>query len=256
MRLKIVAGNWKMNNDVNEALALINSTLEFTPHMGSNQLNLFAVPFPYLMIASELVRKYKSFAIAAQNCSSFTKGAYTGEVSASMLASLNITYCLVGHSERRTLFNEKEQTLLDKLNQLLQHNIKPIWCCGEHFEDRSKHNFFNVIANQLHHEVFKLDKVSFSKVVIAYEPVWAIGTGLTASAAQAQEMHQFIRSEIANKYGIEVADQTSILYGGSCNADNAKQLFSLADVDGGLIGGASLHSESFVKLISTMYELH
>jgi triosephosphate isomerase len=256
MRLKIVAGNWKMNNDINEAQALINSTLEHSPHTGSNQLNLFAVPFPYLMRASELVSKYKGFAIAAQNCSSFAKGAYTGEVSATMLASLNISYCLVGHSERRTLFNEKAQTLLDKLNQLLQHHIQPIWCCGEQLEDRNSQNYFNVIANQLHQEVFMLDKASFSKVFIAYEPVWAIGTGLTASAEQVQEMHQFIRNEIANKYGIEVADQTSILYGGSCNADNAKQLFSLADVDGGLIGGASLQPESFVKLISTMYELY
>ena len=256
MRLKIVAGNWKMNNNIKEAQTLINKTLEQSPETGLNQMNLFAVPYPYLMMASELISKNKGFAIAAQNCSSFAKGAYTGEVSATMLASLNISYCLVGHSERRTLFNEKAQTLLDKLNQLLQHHIQPIWCCGEHLEDRNSNNYLNVISNQLNNEVFKLDTASFSKVIIAYEPVWAIGTGLTASTAQAQEMHQFIRNEIANKYDTAVANQTSILYGGSCNADNAKALFSLADVDGGLIGGASLQAESFVKLISSMHELH
>jgi triosephosphate isomerase len=256
MRLKIVAGNWKMNNNVIEAQTLINNTLNQSPDLGANQLNLFAVPFPYLMMASALIKKNTSYAIAAQNCSSFAKGAYTGEVSAAMLASLEIPYCLVGHSERRTIFNEDSKVLFEKLNQLLQNNIKPIWCCGESFEDRNKHNYLKVIANQMQNEVFKLDKEAFSKVIIAYEPVWAIGTGLTASAEQAQEMHQFIRNEIANKYDIDVANQTSILYGGSCNADNAKQLFSLADVDGGLIGGASLQSESFVKLISSMHELH
>jgi triosephosphate isomerase len=146
--------------------------------------------------------------------------------------------------------------IFEKLNQLLQNNIKPIWCCGEHLEDRNNQNYFNMIEKQLNEEVFKLDKSSFSKIIIAYEPIWAIGTGLTASAEQAQEMHQFIRNKIAKKYDIEVANQTLILYGGSCNADNAKQLFSLADVDGGLIGGASLQSESFVKLISTMHELY
>ena len=256
MRLKIVAGNWKMNNSINEAQALIKSTLDHSPAIGLNQLNIFAVPFPYLMMGSTLIDNHNGFAIAAQNCSSFDKGAYTGEVSARMLASLNVAFCLVGHSERRSIFNEIAEVLNDKLKQLLSNNIRPIWCCGEQLEDRNNNNYLKVIAQQLNNEVFTLDKVSFSKVIIAYEPVWAIGTGLTASAAQAQEMHHFIRSEIANKYGIEVADQTSILYGGSCNADNAKQLFSLADVDGGLIGGASLQSESFVKLISTMHELY
>ncbi len=205
--------------------------------MGLHQLNIFAVPFPYLTMAEALIANNNGFSVAAQNCSSYTKGAYTGEVSAAMLASLHIPFCLVGHSERRSLFNENAVILNDKLNQLLSNNIRPIWCCGEHLEDRNNNNYLKVIAQQLNEEVFKLDKESFLKVVIAYEPVWAIGTGLTASAAQAQEMHQFIRSEIANKYDTEVAEQTSILYGGSCNADNAEQLFSLADVDGGLIGG-------------------
>jgi triosephosphate isomerase len=256
MRLKIVAGNWKMNNSIEEAQNLINNTLEQSPKMGLNQLNIFAVPFPYLMMAKTLIAQNDGFAVAAQNCSSYEKGAYTGEVSASMLASLKIPFCLVGHSERRNLFNENAAILYNKLNQLLLNNISPIWCCGEQFEDRTNNNYLNVISKQLNNEVFKLDRSSFSKVIIAYEPVWAIGTGLNASAEQAQEMHQFIRNEIATKYDNELAEQTSILYGGSCNADNSKQLFSLTDVDGGLIGGASLQSESFVKLISTMHELY
>jgi triosephosphate isomerase len=256
MRLKIVAGNWKMNNNIQEAQTLVSETLEKSKEIDFNQVNIFAVPFPYLIMTSSLLGNRKGFAIAAQNCSSYSKGAYTGEVSAAMLASMHVNYCLVGHSERRTLFNETSTALLEKLNQLIQNDIKPIWCCGEHLADRNEQRYLNVIAQQLHDEVFKLDSVSFSKVVIAYEPVWAIGTGLTASAAQAQEMHQFIRNEIAKKYNTEVANQTSILYGGSCNVNNARELFSLADVDGGLIGGASLQSESFVKLISSMHELH
>lgn len=256
MRLKFVAGNWKMNNTILEAEALIKQTLLQSPQTGTAQLNLFAVPFPYLPLAHALVEQHKGFAIAAQNCAAFEKGAYTGEVSAAMLASLQIPYCLVGHSERRSIFNENSNTLFDKLNQLLQHGIKPIWCCGEQLEDRNNNNHFKVIAQQLVQEVFKLEADAFSQVIIAYEPVWAIGTGLTASPAQAQEMHEFIRKEIATKYNSEVANHTSILYGGSCNAENASQLFSLADVDGGLIGGASLKAESFVKLISAMHELH
>jgi triosephosphate isomerase len=256
MRLKIVAGNWKMNNTINEAQTLIKETLSNSPEMKENQLNLFAVPFPYLMLAHGLVHEHAGFAIAAQNCSSYDKGAYTGEVSAAMLASMQIPYCLVGHSERRSIFNENAATLLDKLKQLIKHGIKPIWCCGEQLEDRNNNNHFKIISEQLAQEVFQLEEEVFSQVIIAYEPVWAIGTGLTASPAQAQEMHAFIRNEIALKFQQKVAQKTTILYGGSCNAENATQLFSLADVDGGLIGGASLKAESFVKLISSMHELH
>lgn len=256
MRLKIVAGNWKMNNTIHEAQMLIEQTLQNSPQTYTDQLNIFAVPFPYLALAQQLLKGRQGFAVAAQNCAAYAKGAYTGEVSAAMLASLQIAYCLVGHSERRTIFNEDATTLFDKLNHLLQNNIRPIWCCGEHLNDRNNNNHFSVIANQLQKEVFRLSEEDFRKIIIAYEPVWAIGTGLTASAEQAQEMHAYIRKEIALKYNTSVANDTTILYGGSCNAENAKQLFSLADVDGGLIGGASLQSESFVKLISTMHELH
>jgi triosephosphate isomerase len=256
MRLKIVAGNWKMNNTIEEAQLLIKETLQQSQNKAVNQLNIFAVPFPYLMSANELVQQHQGFAIAAQNCAAYEKGAYTGEVSAAMLASLQIAYCLVGHSERRSFFNENSAHLLDKLKLLLNYHIHPIWCCGEQLEDRNKNNHFNIIKDQLNKEVFELEEDAFSQVIIAYEPVWAIGTGLTASPAQAQEMHAFIREQIATRYNTKVADHTSILYGGSCNAENAKQLFSLADVDGGLIGGASLKAESFVKLISSMHELH
>ncbi|HRG58764.1 MAG TPA: triose-phosphate isomerase [Bacteroidia bacterium] len=256
MRLKIVAGNWKMNNTFDEAKTLINKVINESQTDNHNQVNIFAVPFPFLITAHDLALNHTQFAIASQNCSSFAKGAYTGEVSAAMLASIGIKYCLVGHSERRTLFNEKSSVLLDKLKLLLAHDIRPIWCCGEQFEDRNNHNFFKVVQSQLEQEVFQLSKEEIKKVIIAYEPVWAIGTGLTASPAQAQEMHAFIRAQILLKFDKEVADNISILYGGSCNAENAKELFSLADVDGGLIGGASLQSESFVKLISIMHELH
>jgi triosephosphate isomerase len=173
-----------------------------------------------------------------------------------MLASLGIPFCLVGHSERRTIFNENAEVLIEKIKQLLKNRIRPIWCCSENLEQRNTNAHFEVIAAQLKAELFTLDKEEFKNVIIAYEPIWAIGTGLTASATQAQEMHQFIRNEIAINYDLEVANQTTILYGGSCNAENAKELFSLADVDGGLIGGASLQPESFVKLISSMHELH
>ena len=176
------------------------------------------------------------------------KGAYTGEVSAFMLASLKIPFCLVGHSERRNLFNENAAILYNKLNQLLLNNISPIWCCGEQFEDRTNHNYLNVISKQLNNEVFKLDRSSFAKVIIAYEPVWAIGTGLTATIDQAQEMHASIRQWLTNHFGERAGAGTSILYGGSCNASNASELFACPDVDGGLIGGASLDAASFLKI--------
>lgn len=256
MRLKIVAGNWKMNHTFSEAKSLIHETLTQSPATGEQQLNIFAVPFPYLGLAKELTHQYSNFAVAAQNCASYAQGAYTGEVSAAMLASMGVKYCLVGHSERRTIFNESSSVLLNKLELLLQNKVIPIWCCGEMLEERMNHQFFNTVAAQLKKEVFSLEKELFSKVVIAYEPVWAIGSGLTASPEQAQEMHAFIRNEVSLRYDSNTAENTSILYGGSCNADNAKELFKLKDVDGGLIGGASLKSESFVKLISIMHELY
>ncbi len=255
MPLKIVAGNWKMNLLFHEAEALIREVIEKSPDNENAPLNIFAVPFPYLNLAQNLTQGTKNFAAAAQNCSSFKSGAYTGEVSASMLASLNIKYCLVGHSERRTIFKENADELVAKMNLLLENHIIPIWCCGESLNERKQNKQFDVIQHQMNTEVFTLTQDLFEKVVIAYEPVWAIGTGLSATAEQAQEIHSFIRKSISKKYSDDTANKTSILYGGSCNVDNSKELFSLKDVDGGLIGGASLKSDSFVKIISTMHEL-
>lgn len=189
----------------------------------------------------------------AQNCSQFNEGAYTGEVSAAMLASMSgitnrFNYCLVGHSERRSYFNETNSVLAEKVNQLLSNNLTPIYCCGEKLEERESNSHFKVIENQLAEGLFHLTKEQIKAVVIAYEPVWAIGTGVTATSAQAQEVHAFIRSILVNKYGAEIANAISILYGGSCKPSNANELFSQPDIDGGLIGGASLKADSFIDI--------
>ncbi len=256
MRLKIVAGNWKMNNTKQEAEDLITKTLKHAANVSTQQLVIFAVPFPYLQQSVILTQGNKGFAVAAQNCASHAKGAYTGEVSAAMLASLQITYCIVGHSERRVIYKENSDDIIKKCSLLLEHQISPIWCCGESIDDRKNGNYLDIIENQLEHEVFKLSEASFAKVIIAYEPIWAIGTGLTASADQAQEVHQFIRKKIEKKYSSEMANKIPILYGGSCTPENAGELFAQKDIDGGLIGGASLKADSFVKLISRMNELY
>jgi len=207
-------------------------------------------PYPYLEMASDYADE-SGLQIAAQNVSEFEDGAYTGEVSASMLASIEIGYCIVGHSERRKYFGETNAQLATKVEKLLDHAIRPIFCIGELLEERNANNHFVVVKRQLEEGLFNLNKDEFSVVVIAYEPVWAIGTGVTATSAQAQEMHAFIRQQITEKYGQSVADQTTILYGGSCNAKNAAELFANPDVDGGLIGGASLVAEDFIKIVKS-----
>lgn len=189
----------------------------------------------------------------AQNCSHYNDGAYTGEISAAMLASMSgitnrFNYCLVGHSERRTYFNEMNNVLAEKVNQLLNSDLTPIYCCGEKLEERENNTHFKTIESQLTEGLFHLTNEQIKAVVIAYEPVWAIGTGVTATSTQAQEIHAFIRSILANKYGLEVANSISILYGGSCNTSNANELFSQPDIDGGLIGGASLKADSFIEI--------
>jgi triosephosphate isomerase len=186
--------------------------------------------------------------VGAQNVSEQDSGAYTGEISAAMLESVDVDYCIVGHSERRKYFHEKEDVLAKKVDKLLEYNINPIYCCGEVVEERENNTYFDVVRQQLNGGLFHLTEDEFSNVVIAYEPVWAIGTGLTATPEQAQEMHAFIRNLVADAYNREVAEETTILYGGSCNAENAKVLFSQKDVDGGLIGGASLKKDDFIKI--------
>lgn len=252
MRANIVAGNWKMNNTFEEADNLIFELVEF---LKNNPLDNTSVvicpPAVYLELATDQAQEVELF-VGAQNISNQESGAYTGEISAKMLASIEIDYTLIGHSERRKYFNEAHEMLKEKVNMALKHNIAPIFCCGEVLAEREADRHFEVIKKQLFDSLFHVDEIDFGNVVIAYEPVWAIGTGVNATSDQAQEMHAFIRGLVGEKYGAEVAENTSILYGGSCNAGNAKELFSNPDVDGGLIGGASLKSEDFIKIIQSV----
>ncbi len=207
-------------------------------------------PFPYLELATDLTQD-NDISIGAQNVSNHDSGAYTGEVAAAMLKSIDVEYCIIGHSERRKYFNESSKLLAEKVNILLKNDIIPIFCCGELLPEREANNHFNIVEKQITDALWHLDSEQFKKIVLAYEPVWAIGTGVNATPEQAQEMHAFIRGIISTKYGTEVAENTTILYGGSCNSKNAKELFANPDVDGGLIGGASLKAEEFVKIIES-----
>ena len=247
MSKKIVAGNWKMNLNYLEASSLFNS-LNKQP---KNE-NVTVIVSPAAIYLSEFSKSAKNISLAAQNVSGFSSGAYTGEVSAQMLKHLDIPYCLVGHSERRTYFNETDDVVNQKVKLLLEHGISPIFCCGESLDQRNQQKQNDVISSQIDLGLADLSKDELLHCVIAYEPVWAIGTGLTASSDQAQQMHAFIRNKIADKYDLKTADSVSILYGGSCNANNAAELFSKKDVNGGLIGGAALKSASFNAIISSI----
>ncbi|MCD6178507.1 MAG: triose-phosphate isomerase [Bacteroidales bacterium] len=251
MRRNIVAGNWKMNKTFEEADELLFSIAEPLQklNLDSTQV-ILCPPVLYAEMFTDVALE-NNFSVGAQNCSNQESGAYTGEISAAMLKSMDIEFCLVGHSERRKYFNEDSKMLAEKVDILLDNAISPIFCCGEVLEDREANNHFDVVGKQLFEGLFHLSADELDNVVIAYEPVWAIGTGKTASPEQAQEMHAFIRNLIAKKYNQEVADNTTILYGGSCNAKNAKELFALKDVDGGLIGGASLKAEDFLAIIKS-----
>lgn len=252
MRQKIVAGNWKMNKDFEDAEALLDEIYNAQVNYNGEVLLIVCPPALYLELASDYANDedtdFAPFGVGAQNVSQFVKGAYTGEISAQMLASIGVTHCIVGHSERRKYFGETDKIIAEKINLLLSYSIQPIYCCGEVLEEREAENHFEVVAKQIKDALFNFTPEEFNNIIIAYEPVWAIGTGKTATPAQAQEMHDFIRKLILDKYGNEVANDTSILYGGSCNATNAKELFSMPDVDGGLIGGASLITEDFLKI--------
>ena len=250
MRRNIVAGNWKMNLSFELADDLVNDIAEKLDSVELNADVVICPPFPYLELTSDLAQESNFFA-GAQNVASFDNGAYTGEVSSKMLASMNVDYCIVGHSERRKYFNETNQEIATKITKLLKDDIKPIFCLGEVLEERESGKHFDVVQKQLEESLFNLTSQEILNVVIAYEPVWAIGTGKTATSLQAQEMHAFIRSLLDKKYGNEVAEEISILYGGSCNAKNAKELFANKDVDGGLIGGASLKAEDFIAIIKS-----
>ena len=251
MRRNIVAGNWKMNKTFEEADDLLYSIAEPLQNLDSDKAEvILCPPIVYAEMFTDIALE-NNFSVGAQNCSNHSEGAYTGEISAPMLKSMDIEYCLVGHSERRKYFNEDSKMLAEKIDLLLDNDISPIFCCGEVLEDREANNHFEVVDKQISESLFHLSADELDNVIIAYEPVWAIGTGKTASPEQAQEMHAFIRNLIAKTYNQAIADEMTILYGGSCNAKNAKELFALKDVDGGLIGGASLVAEDFLKIVQS-----
>lgn len=248
MRRNIVAGNWKSNETFNQADDLINDIAEGLRAFDSTDVDVIVCPpFPYLELVQDAAEDVEFF-VGAQNVSKFDNGAYTGEVSAQMLQSMNVDYCIVGHSERRKYFFETNQDVAEKVNKLLALDITPIVCVGESLEDREAGKHFDVIKEQVSQGLFHLSAGAMEKVIIAYEPVWAIGTGKTATKEQAQEIHAFIRKMLAEKYSDDTAQEISILYGGSCNAKNAKDLFAQQDVDGGLIGGASLKAADFIEI--------
>ncbi|MFA6199986.1 MAG: triose-phosphate isomerase [Bacteroidales bacterium] len=250
MRKNIVAGNWKMNLDFEQADDLVNELSEKLEELDIVPDVIICPPFLYLELTSDLAEESNFFA-GAQNVSSWDDGAYTGEISAKMLGSMNMDYCIVGHSERRKYFNESNADIKIKVEKLLANAIRPIFCCGEVLEEREKNIHFDVVKKQIEESLFHLTEEEILNVVIAYEPVWAIGTGKTATSEQAQEMHAYIRFLLISKYGKDVAENISILYGGSCNAKNAKELFANNDVDGGLIGGASLKADDFISIIKS-----
>lgn len=252
MRKQIAAANWKMNLTFEKAEDLISDILSARIKLNPHQYAVFAVPFPYLQLAQEDLYDVDNFYVAAQNCYSKKSGAYTGEVSAEMLRSLNIQYVIIGHSERREYFQESNQFLAEKLNISLEYNLTPVFCCGEPLSIRDAQTQNEFVATQLEESLFQFSAADVKKIVIAYEPIWAIGTGKTASSEQAQEMHAHLRKIIAAKYGKDVAEEISILYGGSVKAGNAKEIFSQPDVDGGLVGGASLIAEEFISIIKSL----
>ncbi|PZP41362.1 MAG: triose-phosphate isomerase [Pseudopedobacter saltans] len=252
MRNQIAAANWKMNLTWQQGQELLNSLVPQIPALSDSQQVIIAVPFPYLAGSQELVAGKQNVYIAAQNISDKKSGAYTGEVSGEMLASIGIQYVLVGHSERREYYNETNEILAAKLDRALENGIKPIFCCGEPLDIREKDTHNDFVEIQLKESLFHLSEEQLANVVIAYEPIWAIGTGKTATSQQAEDIQKHIRSVVASKYGDAAAEKVSILYGGSVKAANAVEIFSQPDVDGGLVGGASLNAEEFLAIINAL----
>lgn len=248
MRKNIVAGNWKMNTTLQEGIELAKAVNEALKTRTANCDVVIGVPFTHLASVNAVIDTDK-LGLSAENCADKASGAYTGEVSAAMVASTGAKYVILGHSERRQYYHETAEILKDKVNLALANNLTPIFCIGEVLEERENGTYFDVVKAQIEGSLFELSAEDFGKIVLAYEPVWAIGTGKTATADQAEEIHEFIRKTIAAKYGEEVAENTSILYGGSCKPSNAKELFAKPNVDGGLIGGAALQAESFMGIV-------
>lgn len=245
-RTQIVAGNWKMNNDLSQTRSLLS---DLKQQQISDTKVMVAPTFTNLSIAVEILQDC-NIEVIAQNMHFAENGAYTGEISASMLKSIGVNTTILGHSERRAYFNETNALLMKKVNQALTHNMCIIFCFGEELQDRKNDNHFKVIEDQIKEALFHLEEVSWKHIVLAYEPVWAIGTGETATPYQAQEMHAFIRDLVKNKYSSECSESLSILYGGSVKPNNAKEIFSKPDVDGGLIGGASLKADDFFAIVN------
>ena len=252
MRNQIAAANWKMNLTYQQGEKLLDDILDAKIALKNHQQVIFAVPAPYLIMARSAVEEERNYSAAAQNCYHKKAGAYTGEISAEMLHSIGITCCVLGHSERREYFNETNEQLAEKVNLCFENQITPIFCCGEPLSIREEGTQNDYVARQLRESLFHLPAETFSRLIIAYEPIWAIGTGKTATTEQAQEMHAYLRSVISNQYGQAVADEIPILYGGSVKAGNAAELFASPDVDGGLVGGASLVADDFIKIIQAL----
>ncbi|NCI46207.1 triose-phosphate isomerase [Sediminibacterium soli] len=252
MRQQIAAANWKMNLTLEQGEKLLDEILGKMGNLAANRQAVFAVPFPYLAMARQKTGVRAQVSVAAQNCSNKKSGAYTGEVSVDMLNSLQVSYVVLGHSERREYFQESNQLLAEKLDICLAGNLKPIFCCGESLLIREANTQNEFVGRQLEESLFHLTAEQLQQVVIAYEPIWAIGTGKTASSEQAQEMHAFIRARLAQQYGAGLANEISILYGGSVKASNAAELFGQPDVDGGLVGGASLIADEFTAIIKAL----
>ena len=252
MRKQIAAANWKMNLTLEQGVSLTESLLAESYSFGNDQSVLLAVPFPYLTAIQQKIQSHPPFNICAQNCAATSNGAYTGEVSAEMLQSLQVSYVLIGHSERREYYHENNQVLAEKINQALTNGLKPIFCCGESLSIRESNDQNRFVENQLKESLFHLTADQMKNFIIAYEPIWAIGTGKTASSDQAQEMHHHIRNVLTAQYGKVIAESVSILYGGSVKAANAPEIFGKPDVDGGLVGGASLVASEFATIIKSL----
>ena len=250
MRKNILIGNWKMNLDKKDSVDLVNKILSNLPEKQKVDL-VFAPSFTELHTIGNMCANYNNVFVAAQDCSANRKGAFTGEVSASMIASINVDYIILGHSERRQNFDETNLIIEKKIVNCLSNNLKVVFCCGESLDQRKKGEHFDWIRKQISDSLFSISEDQFSNIIIAYEPIWAIGTGMNATVEEAQEMHSFIRRLISKEYGDTIASNTLLIYGGSCNADNSLELFDQIDIDGGLIGGASLKADSFLAILDS-----
>ena len=250
MRQKIVAGNWKMHKNAEETEDLLNALIDKLP--SDKEVEIIVAP-TFINLASAVDHlEFTNINVAAQNMHEAESGAYTGEISADMLKSVGVNIVILGHSERRAIFHESDSQIAFKVDKALQHQMRVIFCFGEELKDRQNKQHFNIVENQLRDGLFHLDKAAWENIVLAYEPVWAIGTGETASPEQAQEMHEFIRETVRKAFGSNIAEDLTILYGGSVKPENAKEIFSKPDVDGGLIGGAALKAEDFAAIVNAI----